>query len=211
MNTPLFVTEPTRVSFESNTTLLMYSGGLDSLGALWLLLNQGHKVHAHHVVLVTVERRWEAEQAAVRLTSEWIHGNGFSFTESQSAFKTDAYRDGFLYDADSFNLIGAGIAHLARGAITQVAVGATQSDNTEEGRRSSVRGRAIYDLITTVPKVHPVGHMTKQEIWRSLPDGLRARSWSCRRPIVTSAANDSREYKPCRICKSCKALAAAQF
>lgn len=210
MSLQLTTTLPTRVSFEPNTTLLMFSGGLDSLGALWLLLERGRTVHVHHVMLVTVEQRYEVERAAVRRCLEWLKAYGHRFTESHSVFKTDAYRDGFLYDADSFNLIGAGMAHLSRGAIVEVAIGATLSDDTPEGRRAAVRGRAIYDLITKVPKVYPVGHLTKREIWQMLPHELRARSWTCRRPIVSSAANDSREFVPCRICKSCKALAAAQ-
>lgn len=201
------IENPSKVAIAANSTLLMYSGGLDSLGALWLLLNEGVSVHVHHVTLMTVERRWEAEQAAVELTCKWLLKNGFSFTRDGSAFKTNAYREGFLYDSDVTNLIGAGIASLSRGAVTQIAVGMTKSDDVPAVTKATERGRRVYSLFTSVPKVYPVKHLTKQQIWDMLPAELRSLSWSCRTPIV-STYQDSTTHTACGVCKTCQELAA---
>lgn len=200
---------PTRVVIPKDSTLLMYSGGLDSLGALWVLLNQGRQVHVHHVVLVTIENRWEAESAAVQSTFDWLRENGFEFTQSSSVFKMDGFRGGFLYDADTINLIAGGIAGLSRGAVKQVAIGKTKSDESEGMERSTSRGRSIYSLMTNVPKVYPVEHLSKRDIWGILPSELRSKAWSCRTPIV-STFQDSVTCKPCGTCKSCNALAHAR-
>ena len=198
---------PIKVAIPQQSTLLLYSGGLDSLGALWMLLQRKVAVHVHHVDLRSIEGRWIAELEAVSATLKWLRANGYSFTSGSSVFMMDAYRGGFLYDSDVYNLIGGGIATLSRGAVTQVAIGATKDDDVREGRAELQRGRDIYSLITDVPKTYPVAHMTKQEIWDMLPPELRKLAWSCRTPINTSSAFGI-EFLPCGICKPCRAMTA---
>jgi 7-cyano-7-deazaguanine synthase in queuosine biosynthesis len=55
------------INNDTSNILLMFSGGLDSTGALWQLLqNKENIVHLHHLYLVNKEKRAEAEQRAVK-------------------------------------------------------------------------------------------------------------------------------------------------
>ena len=46
-------------------TILMFSGGLDSCGAFWQLMQEGRKVLVYHMHLKNIENRHEAEAVAL--------------------------------------------------------------------------------------------------------------------------------------------------
>jgi len=47
--------------------LLMFSGGLDSTGVFWKLIQEKEKLHVHHLYLSNKENRAEAEAVAVKM------------------------------------------------------------------------------------------------------------------------------------------------
>jgi 7-cyano-7-deazaguanine synthase in queuosine biosynthesis len=53
-------------------TLLMLSGGLDSTGALWHLIENKKKIHIHHMNLKNLEKRGLAESIAVKEILKFI-------------------------------------------------------------------------------------------------------------------------------------------
>lgn len=46
--------------------LLMFSGGLDSTGVFWKLIQEKEELHVHHLYLVNKENRAKAEDKAVK-------------------------------------------------------------------------------------------------------------------------------------------------
>jgi 7-cyano-7-deazaguanine synthase in queuosine biosynthesis len=192
---------------EQKTILAMYSGGLDSLGMIYQLLISGeyrdHRLHIHHVHNRNIENRHQAEAIVVQQALAELKRRGFVFQYSESEIASQLYNEQFMYDSDSINFF-AGYICSVNPDIVKVAMGmnATDSNHALEARRK--RANAILAAFTSVEKIYPVLHMTKREIYDSLPDWLRDKFWSCRRPVYTDSGVES-----CGECKACKQLAEA--
>ena len=192
---------------EQKTILAMYSGGLDSLGMIYQLLISGeyrdHRLHIHHVHNRNIENRHQAEAIVVQQALAELKRRGFVFQYSESEIASQLYNEQFMYDSDSINFF-AGYICSVNPDIVKVAMGmnATDSNHALEARRK--RANAILAAFTPVEKIYPVLHMTKREIYDSLPDWLRDKFWSCRRPVYTDSGVES-----CGECKACKQLAEA--
>lgn len=199
---------------EKKTILCMYSGGLDSLGVLYLLLTdkkyESFNIHVHHLILKNIEKRDHAEQIAVRSTIEFFKKNKFrKFTYSESAHDYTFLRRYFIFDTYWYAFMAANIM-IADQSIMHVAVGRTKGDiGSGSSMRNANRGHEIFHA--TLPLeirfhrsyIYPVMHLEKKEIWDLLPKDLRGLSWSCRRPIY-------RNQKPhrCGKCNTCKEMKA---
>jgi 7-cyano-7-deazaguanine synthase in queuosine biosynthesis len=60
-------------------TLLMFSGGLDSTGAFWQLMQDKQNIHVHHMHLKNVEQRWTAESKSTADIVELYEEHRFFF------------------------------------------------------------------------------------------------------------------------------------
>ena len=185
----------------------MYSGGLDSLGMIYQLLTSAeykdHRVHIHHVHNRNIEHRNRAEAIMVQQALAELTRLGFEYQYSESEIASQSYNEYFMYDSDSINFF-AGYICSANPDVVKVAMGmnATDSNHALEERRK--RANAILSAFTPVEKIYPVLNMTKREIYTSLPESLRNKFWSCRRPIYTDSGVES-----CGECKACEQLAEA--
>ena len=192
---------------EQKTILAMYSGGLDSLGMIYQLLTNAeykdHRVHIHHVHNRNIENRHRAEAIMVQQALAELTRLGFEYQYSESEIASQPYNEYFMSDSDSMNFF-AGYICSANPDVVKVAMGmnATDSNHALEERRK--RANAILSAFTPVEKIYPVLNMTKREIYTSLPESLRNKFWSCRRPIYTDSGVES-----CGKCKACKQLVAA--
>jgi len=199
---------------DNPNVLLMFSGGLDSTGALWSLLqDKANKLHIHHLHLLNMENRAEAEKCSVKNIIDYVGKNyDFKYSESHHEYPTYSYlgvknnmlvrNQSFMFDSDLYNFI-AGTICLSLPSIKKVAIGRTKSDDSQGVERRSIRGTKLLELFSpNVEKIYPVGHLTKSEIYDILPEQLRDMTWSCRHPISV----DENTFKECGKCNTCLEL-----
>ena len=184
-------------------TLLMFSGGLDSLAALHVLRESGERVHVHHVHIHNIEARAAAEHKAVDAVRHYYTTAGDPLDYSESIMQFPTVNGGFLYDTDVTRFMGGYIASRSGGMVKAVAYGRTADDVADRTLSSRTEpSNELFKVFTNTPMIFPVVQFTKRECSALLPPELRQLSWSCRRPIYT---NDG--ATPCGKCKACKALA----
>jgi 7-cyano-7-deazaguanine synthase in queuosine biosynthesis len=205
------------IELDDSNTLLMLSGGLDSTGALWQLLqNSEHKVHIHHLYLLNKQKRAEVEQRSVKNILSYISKSyKFKYSESYHEYPFYSYihninteteevkvTQNFIPDSDIYNFI-AGTICLSLPTIKKIAVGRTKSDSGSDMEDRIIRANKMLELFApNVQKIYPVGHLTKNEIYNMLPEELRNMTWSCRNPINI----DENNSKECGKCKTCLEL-----
>ena len=184
--------------------IAMYSGGLDSLGMIYKLLTndeyKGYFIHIHHVHNKNVENRWRAEQQAVDSAIKELKNLGFVFFYSESEIGSQPYGKRFLYDTDTMNFF-AGYICSVNPDIKKVAMGMQSNDANQSLEDRRVRANKILSAFTDAEKIFPVLDMTKREIYYSLPESLRDKFWSCRRPVYTE-----KNIAPCGKCDTCVKL-----
>jgi 7-cyano-7-deazaguanine synthase in queuosine biosynthesis len=203
------------INNDESDTLLMFSGGLDSTGALWTLLKDTkYKLHLHHLHLINKEQRAAAEHQAVVNILSYIsktHKN-IKYSESYHQYPTHSYlskisdglvlHENFMFDSDIYNFI-AGTICLCLPNIKRVAVGRTKSDDNLDVRQRAIRGNELLKLFAPdIEKIYPVEHLIKAEIYNMLPEELRNLTWSCRTPIII----DNNTIQECGKCKTCLEL-----
>jgi 7-cyano-7-deazaguanine synthase in queuosine biosynthesis len=178
------------------TILLMFSGGLDSTGALWKLIRTKEELLVHHIYLCNKEKRAEAENKSVKDIIAYMK-NIRDFTYTESYHEYPSYNNNFMWDSDIYNFV-AGTICLCLKSIKEVAIGRTKSDTGVEQRAD--RGtKILHAFDPNIKKLYPVGDMTKKEIYEMLPEDLRNLTWSCRTPIY----KDNNTYE-CNKCKTCR-------
>ena len=189
---------------EQQTILAMYSGGLDSLGMIYLLLTdpeyKDYDIHIHHVHNKNVEQRWRAEAIAVERAVKELTQLGFEFEYSESEINTQPFGRRFLFDTDSMNFF-AGYVCSVNPNIKKVAMGMQANDANQTLEERRVRAAKILEAFTPAEKIYPVLNMTKREIYDSLPESLRDLFWSCRKPIYSE-----KNIAPCLKCDTCVTL-----
>jgi len=186
------------------TILAMYSGGLDSLGMVYKLLTEdeykNYAVHVHHVHNKNAENRWRAEQIAVDIATKELKTLGFKFAYSESEIGTLPFGDKFMFDTDSMNFF-AGYVCSVNPNIVKVAMGMQANDANQRLEERRIRGNKILQAFTPAEKIYPVMNMTKREIYDMLPESLRDKFWSCRRPQYSE-----KNIAPCGRCDTCLTL-----
>lgn len=175
----------------------MFSGGLDSTGAFWQLINGPDSLHVHHLYLVNKENRARAEDRAVREIVSYMKGiRDFGFSESYHEYP--CYNGGLLWDSDIFSFMAGGIC-LSMRTIRRVAIGMTLSDMRGSLTARVERANKIFEAFGSgAEKFYPLREMTKKQVYEMIPEGLRSLSWSCRTPIYEG--DDIRECGRCRTC-----------
>lgn len=183
----------------------MYSGGLDSLGMIYkLLTDQQYKqynIHIHHIHHRNVENRDRAEAIAVDLSLKELRMMGYTFEYSESEIGSQQYGKHFMHDTDSVNFF-AGYVASVNPDVVKIAVGMQANDfdgtNLDERR---IRANKILSAFTDAEKIYPVMNLSKKEIYDMLPETVKNKFWSCRRPIYTET-----RIMPCGTCGTCLKL-----
>ena len=182
----------------------MYSGGLDSLGMVYKLLTDpeytGYRVHIHHVHNKNIENRHRAEAIAVDIAIKELRALGFNFEYSTSEISSQPYGMNFMYDTDSMNFF-AGYICSVNPQIKKVAMGMQANDFNQRLEERRIRAQKIFEAFTGAEKIFPVLNLTKREIYDSLPESLRDKFWSCRRPVYSE-----KSIAPCGRCDTCVKL-----
>jgi 7-cyano-7-deazaguanine synthase in queuosine biosynthesis len=191
------------------TTLVMFSGGLDSTAALYKLLTaDADELHVHHVHLVNRDGRARAEGDAVRAVLAWCraHCRPFSCSESTLDF---AALQAIPIDYITIAYAACQVAIDTPGC-NRIAVGTLAADLDEIKRKVSAKQRSVFDAMYACYRekklgapdlqwIYPVYELSKAQVAATLPPALRAVAWSCRRPVAIEGG-----YRICGECKPCR-------
>jgi 7-cyano-7-deazaguanine synthase in queuosine biosynthesis len=196
------------IEFSAMTTLVMFSGGLDSTAMLVKLLAETpQELRVHHIRMANREGRADAEQAAVERIVAWCRGRYRAFRYSESALdfrELEAIPIDYLCIA----FVACQVAIDTPGC-NRIAVAALARDTDIENR--SARQRRVFDALyecyrarklgePEVQWTYPVYHAGKAELAALLPRELLELTWSCRRPV-----RHGEGFRPCGACKACLA------
>lgn len=187
-------------------TLLLYSGGIDSVQALYARAKAGLPTRVHHVVLLNWERRAQYEKAAVRSTLAWIekrYPGMVEYTESGFDYGDLKY---IVRDHNIWGLVAGIILANPKNAHLTKVLRTFHRDSVKGGLespagRAAERGwRESIDRLTVkrdepVEFTYPQIEMAKGDIMAAMPAGLLELTWYCRRP---------RGGRPCHECHTCK-------
>lgn len=190
-------------------TILMFSGGLDSVVLLAKLLEcTNHTVHAHHIELVNFENRWRAENAAVERVADYCRRRyrDFALTRSRSEFNIGK---GGGTDLQLAMFTAARLTVALGGTADIVMTGHITPPFWELSEGAAVFNAAFINRKHKPEWLRPLAYLKgahfrkKLDIWEAVPEELAAMAWSCRRPVE---APDG--FAPCGTCQACRADAA---
>lgn len=183
------------------SSLVMFSGGLDSVALLANLLTATrHDVHVHHIEIDNFENRMEAEINAVEMTLEYCRKNfrPFTYSKSRNEFHLGL---GGGYDV-SLAMFTAGRVYTARGGGIDVVWTGHIALGTDDLVQASAVFHAGFINRLRVPEwLRPLTRMAKKDIYESIPEELAKLCWSCRTPVYKDGA-----YHPCGECHACKSI-----
>lgn len=193
--------------------LCMFSGGIDSTGVLYLLLNDEkyakYDIHVHFIKIINRENRHEAETRAVRSCIEWFGKHSREFLYSENVVSFSFLKQSFPWDVDIINFVSAEIIGNIRFNYDFRAVGKNKTDmSTHSITPDYERSNKILDIILEgynkkIERIYPVIDMTKKEIWDMLPEELRTKTWSCRTPKYNNNPIYKNNWIPCGHCGTC--------
>lgn len=190
------------------TTLVMFSGGLDSTAMLVKLLEQTRdELRVHHIRMVNREGRAAAEQAAVEAIVAWCRKRYRPFRYSESGLDFAAL-EAIPIDYLSIAYVACQVAIDTPGC-NRIAVASLSRDTDIVNR--AARQRQVFEVMHAcyrarklgepqVEWITPVYDCTKSQIAEMLPPELAALTWSCRRPVARGGG-----WAPCGACKACLA------
>ena len=201
------------------TILCMFSGGVDSTGALWKLLSSDDykdwHIHVHHICLINQEARAIAEEYAVDKILKKIRSDydfrEFDYTESliDTSFLKKPLFKTFMFDTEALAFMAAQLC-LGNFTIRYIATGRTLSDDDQSSSDFRInKSRSILDTclmgypehLEKPTHIPIVAHLEKKEIWDMLPKEIQMLTHWCRRP---SYFDD--HVVPCGKCMTCKAM-----
>lgn len=191
-------------------TLLLLSGGVDSVWALWKhLTTTSEPIRTHHVHLINWEGRTRFEAHAVKKVLAWARKNGFGNRIIHSESTTDVGNLKWIpRDHHTWGFwAGFILADPSNAGITKV-IRTFHIDSVEGGVDSPTRHRADeawrrpieFMARRPVELVWPMIGLTKADVVRDLPAELLELCWWCRRP---------RAGRPCHACHTCRQVDAA--
>ena len=193
----------------------MWSGGLDSTGALYKLLTEPrfaeYNIHVHNMVLQNVEQRAGAERIATDACLKWFRENCREFKFTRTIHEYFFMGTKFIWDADVTGFTVGRLTYHSPDNYKYAVVGRTKTDRDQNNDNFGERARRAMTLMATAymdePEKKPeylflVQDMTKKEIWQMLPEELRKHTWSCRKPVRLDSVQD-RPYVACGKCITC--------
>ncbi len=215
---------------KKDTILCMFSGGIDSTGALWKLLNDKEyfefNIHVHHVNLINKENRAKAEyNASFAIIKEMsdlgVRPFGFSSSVLDTSFLVKPIFNRFLFDAESNAYISASIC-LCNTSIRRVVVGYIEDDCVDDKGRfrfgTTERMKTVENIFNATLSAYPVDKYelpfydyilldhNKQQVWNGLPESIRKLTHTCRHPQY---GVDDRVIT-CNKCHGCEARKALE-
>src|ERR687897_852462 len=185
------------------TSLVMFSGGLDSTAMLVkLLAESADELRVHHIHMVNREGRDRAERRAVESIVAYCRARYRPFRYSDSALDFSTL-EAIPIDYLAIAFVACHVAIDTPGC-KRIAVGALAADTDIANR--SARQKRVFDEMYACYRAHrlgepqvewvfPVYHTPKAELAAALPKELLNLTWSCRRPVGG--------YRPCMACKAC--------
>ena len=194
-------------------TLVMLSGGLDSVAMLYLMLqqSQGLPLHVHHVKLFGWESETKpiAESIAIGNITDYLWEQGFRFQYSESAVRYDYS----AFDQTIYYFQAACLA-ASMPQVDRVAVGRVKEDmpairSTPLRVHPTTMGAAVFNAVISqwplqersVEVVYPLQEHRKKDLPDMLPPALMELVCSCRQPIIV----DDRRWQRCGKCSKCRA------
>ena len=190
------------------TTLVMFSGGLDSTAMLVKLLTQSQdELRVHHIRMANREMRAQAEGYAAERIIAWCRQRYRAFRYSESGLDFTGL-EAIPIDYLSIAYVACQVAIDTPGC-DRIAVASLSRDTDIVNR--SARQRQVFDAMyacyrarklgeAKVEWVYPVYECSKAEVAALLPAELAALTWSCRRPVAKPGG-----WAPCGTCKACLA------
>ncbi len=193
------------------TTLVMFSGGLDSTAMLVkLLTTTREELRVHHIRMANREMRAQAEGYAAEHILAYCreHYRPFRYSESGLDF---ASLEAIPIDYLAIAFVACQVAIDTPGC-DRIAVAALARDTDIANR--SARQREVFDAMYACyrarklgePRVewlYPVFDAGKRELAELVGPALLELTWSCRRPVAAASAKGG--WRPCGSCKACLA------
>ena len=192
--------------------LLMFSGGVDSTGALYkLLTDEKYKdlyVIAYHINLINAENKHKAEARACKKIISYLRKKGFEFDYFESTVDFTGFRR-MPWDTEACFCMGAMLAQ-SDYEIKYATTGTNATDPINEYLTEFPEERdrfyKVFKYITKSPQrnYEPINiltvmeHMTKKEVWNMLPKQLRKMTWYCRNPKYLK-----NKIETCGYCEQC--------
>ena len=192
------------------TTLVMFSGGLDSTAMLVKLLTESKDaLRVHHIRMANREMRARAEGYAAERIIAYCRERYRPFQYSESGLDFTAL-EAIPIDYISIAYVACQVAIDTPGC-TRIAVASLARDTDIVNR--SARQRQVFDAMYAcyrarklgepqVEWIYPVYDCSKAQIAEMLPPELLTLTWSCRRPVKKPGG-----WAPCGTCKACLARA----
>jgi len=189
--------------------LILFSGGMDSLGALYRCLTEPQydhlDVHVHHVHLINRLNRNKAEAIACEKIIKWLRNQGYTFEYSETTLDY-SFATRLPWDTEICWSIGGMISQMDS-KIKYAAAGRHGfDDDTSSNDKVLERLDKIFKYVTAsehrgyIPvEILPiVQHLSKRDIYFSLPEELREMVWWCRSPLYKDDVPE-----PCWNCHTC--------
>jgi 7-cyano-7-deazaguanine synthase in queuosine biosynthesis len=194
--------------YPAMTTLVMFSGGMDSSAMLLKLLTQSEdELRVHHISMANREMRARAEGYAAERIIAYCRQRYRPFQYSESGLDFTGLQ-AIPIDYLSIAYVACQVAIDTPGC-NRIAVASLSRDTDIVNR--SARQRQVFEAMyacyrarklgePNVAWIYPVYECTKSQIAEMLPPELAALTWSCRRPVARGAG-----WTPCGACKACLA------
>ena len=197
-------------------TVVLWSGGVDSTGALYKILKDyDDDVVAHHIHFKNRERRWEAEKKSVDKMIPWLRKNVREFKYSESTIEMDLKFIG--WDIMHAMYIGGLVIESEKRKYRKhkdierykLVLGDNEEDfNSYQWKTPIAQLLAVITSLRHPQKSQDIPYLwqimattTKQDIWDLLPDFLKENIWGCRTP-----ESDVGKWVECGKCVTCKDL-----
>ena len=191
-------------------TVVLWSGGIDSTGALYKILKDyPDEVFAHHIHFKNIENRWEVEKESVDKMIPWLRKNVRDFDYSESTIEIGLENVG--WDIQIAMYIGGLVV---KDKFCNKLVTGIELEDHEEYPTVRSYGREVSFLLAVIATLqHPqqnqafpyiwqiMANSSKKEIWDSLPEFLKENTWSCRTPKQSDG-----KWIECEVCKTCISL-----
>ncbi len=195
----------TREGRDSTRSIVMLSGGLDSVVVLFnVLAETRQRVHAHHIEIDNYEGRARAETLALKKIIAYCRKNirDFEYTTSRSEFHLGL---GGGTDLTLAMFEAARVTKALGGAIDIVYTGHVTSTFWEMSEGAAVFNAAFINRKFKPEWLRPLGRVAgeyrqrKINIYESIPHKLADMTWSCREPV-----SRGRGFVICGKCRACK-------
>ncbi len=198
------------------TTLLNWSGGLDSTYCLYEWLNNKNnfkeRLLLHHIDLVNRSKRYIYERKAVSNCLDWLDNNGFKNRYKYIETKFDyGPLVNCIFDIQLVGFISGIVMKDFIGQTVTKIIRCTPIDEYERLGKERMDNRHLLAKTTReivcnrpVEILTPMSGMNKRDVWTGTPEGLRKLTWSCRLPTQDGETCITSNRK--KFCHTCEQL-----